>query len=208
MSAAMASRNGSGAAALALAVCAAGAPVAAGGDEVDVRLDGGRVTLVADGAPLAAVLAAWSRAGDTRFVGAEPLGGEVLTLRLADVDEADALRLLLGAAAGYVAAERRTPVAGASRYDRVTVLAVAGQAPRPPSEAPPPRPPPFDPARAGPGPGGGLPAADVQRLLAAVAGRQGPGSTPTEEAPAAGTDTPPQTAPFPGMTVEPGPRGR
>ena len=135
-------------------------------------------------------------------MGAEPLGGAVLTLRLADVDEADALRLLLGAAAGYVAAERRPPVAGASRYDRVTVLAVAGQAPRPPPEAATAPPPPFDPARAGTGPGGGLPAADVERLLAAVAGQRAPAGPPQAGTPAAGSGTP-QTAPFPGMTVEP-----
>ena len=191
--------------ALLLAVCVRPPVGAAGGDEVEVRLGGGRVTLVADGAPLAAVLAAWSRAGDTRFAGAEPLGGEELTLRLVDVDEADALRLLLVGAAGYVAAARRVPAAGASRYDRVQVLAVAGAAPRAPSGAGPSPPPPFDPARAGPVPGGGLPAADIQRLLAAVAGPRGPAQSPPPADTPAATGTP-QTAPFPGMTVEPRPR--
>ena len=94
-----------------------------GAGEIRMAIDGGRVTLSATEAPLADVLAEWSRVGGTRFVGAETLSRETVTLRLVDADEADAIRLLLRAAAGYVAAPRRTGVAGAARYDRVTILA-------------------------------------------------------------------------------------
>ena len=79
-----------------------------GADDIQVGIDGGRVTLVATDATLADVLAEWSRVGDTRFVGAEPIGGERVTLRLTDErPEAEAIHLVVRAAAGYVAAPRR-----------------------------------------------------------------------------------------------------
>ena len=181
-------------------VAAAGQP--AGGGQVQVHLDRGRVTLAAVEARPAEILAAWSRAGGTRFVGTEALGDETLTLRLVAVDEAEALRILLGSAAGYVAAARRAPVAGASRYDRVKVLALSGQGPRLRAGPARPAPPTFNPAA----PGGALPAADVRRLLAAVTGRQtvaAPAET-VGETPAVDTEAPARTVRFPGMTVEPG----
>ena len=115
------------AAALTAAVLAATvAPSLSGSGEIRVVIDRGRVTLSVIDAPLADVLAAWSRAGGTRFLGAEPLGGERITLHLVDAPEADAIRLLLRPAAGYVAAPRRDRTAGPSRFDRVTVLAARG----------------------------------------------------------------------------------
>ena len=108
-----------------------------GAGEIRMAIDGGRVTLSATEAPLADVLAAWSRVGGTRFVGAETLGRETVTLRLVEADEADAIRLLLRAAAGYVAAPRRAGAAGAARYDRVTILAARRTpAPAPGNTAP------------------------------------------------------------------------
>ena len=124
-------RAAAGRAAVALSAVAlaasAGARLDAAG-EISITLDRGRVTLVATGARLADVLAEWSRVGDTRFEGAEALGGEPITLRLVDAPEADALHLLFRAAVGYVAAPRPPGAAGASRYDRITVLAVRGTA--------------------------------------------------------------------------------
>ena len=155
-----------------LAAARAGQPPFAG--EVQVRLDRGRVTLVAAEARLAEVLAAWSRAGSTRFVGAEALGDELLTLHLVEVDEAAAMRILLSAAAGYVAAARRAPGPGGSRYDRVTILAPSGRGPRLPAGPSPSSAPRFDPVSAGGLSGSALPAADLQRLLDAVAGRPAP----------------------------------
>lgn len=75
-------------------------PALFGADEIQFGIDGGRVTLVATDAPLADVLAEWARVGDTRFVGAEPIGGERITLHLTNAPEADAIRLVLRAAAG------------------------------------------------------------------------------------------------------------
>jgi len=97
-------------------------PPLLGADDIRIAIDRGRVTLVATDAPLADVLAVWSRAGGTRFVGAEALDRELVTLRLVDSPEAAAIQLLLRSAAGYVAAPHRDP-ASPSRYGLVTILA-------------------------------------------------------------------------------------
>ena len=178
-----------------------GAGVAAmplfGADEIHFGIDGGRVTLVATDAALTDVLAEWSRVGDTRFVGVEPIGGERVTLHLTDAPEAEAIRLVLRAAAGYVAAPRRAGNPGSSRYDRVTILATrtAPGGTRAPAQAP---------ARSaaaadatGPGAAaspGLLPMEDLQRLLDATSGR--PASQPP--APAM-PDLTVRTTPFPGV---------
>ena len=113
-------RVAAGCLAAALLAAAGGHPLRA--DDLQLSIDGGRVTLIASAAPLADVLAEWSRVGKTRFVGADDLEAEALTLHLVDVAEAQALHLLLRAALGYVAAPRETPAPGTSRYDRVTIL--------------------------------------------------------------------------------------
>ena len=148
-----------------------------GAGEIRMAIDGGRVTLSATETPLADVLAEWSRVGGTRFVGAETLGREPVTLRLVEADEADAIRLLLRSAAGYVAAPRRAGVAGAARYDRVTILAARRTpAPAPDNTAP---------ASAHETDGGGAPAGsgavprllpmeELQRVLDAAAAANGP----------------------------------
>jgi hypothetical protein len=118
-------RSAVGAAAAVAAVLGGAAPLLGAG-EISIRINGGRVTLLATDAPLAAVLEEWSRVGDTRFVGAEPLHGELITLHLVDASEPEAIRLLLRSAAGYVAAPRRTRGSGVSRYDRVTIMATRG----------------------------------------------------------------------------------
>ena len=108
---------------LAAVVLVAAVPPVLGSGEITISIDAGRVTLVVTDARLADVLAEWSRVGETVFVGAERLGAEPVTLHLEDAAEADAIGLLLRSAAGYIAAPRRAGAAGASRYDRVTVLA-------------------------------------------------------------------------------------
>ena len=186
---------------LVLAIVATVAARPTSTDEIEFSLDRGRVTLVAAGVALTDVLAEWSRVGQTRFVGADALAHRTLTLHLEDADEADAIRILLGPAAGYVAAARRTLVPGASRYDRVAILAAAeqprgaGAGERPPGTA-----------RGGTAPARALPAADLQRLLDAVARPRPPAVPAAAPAtpPGGRTPSPPPTAPFPGLTVEPG----
>ena len=61
--------------------------------------------------------------GDTRFVGADTLNRVPVRLEMFDVPEADALRILLRDASGYVAAPRVIQAEGSSRFDRVLVMA-------------------------------------------------------------------------------------
>ena len=181
-----------------LAVTAAVA-TAAGAEELELTIRGGRVTLVATDARVGDVLAAWSRVGGTRFVDAEALGGEVVTLHMVDVAEAEALDVLLRPAAGYIAASRSPGAAGGSRYDRVKVLAE-----RPSS------PPAARPAATG-GRGAAAPAAEpavqldhLQGLLEQAGGRgaQPASSGPGSERPSAATRRAPLTQ-FPGIAGVP-----
>ena len=142
----------------AVVVAAAGTAPLTGAGEIAISMDAGRVTLIATEARLADVLAEWSRVGQTQFVGAGPIGGDLITLHLVDAAEAEAIHFLLGAAAGYVAAPRRAGGVGVSRYDRVTIMATRGTPLRPvrptaplrgggvPVEAPPA----YDPVRTSP----------------------------------------------------------
>ena len=187
--------------AIAVALAAGGAAMPLfGADDLQVGIDSGRVTIIATDATLADVLAEWSRVGDTRFVGGEPIGGERVTLRLTNAPEAEAIGLVLRTAAGYVAAPRRAGNPGSSRYDRVTILATrtGPGGIRAPAQVP---------ARSaaaadatGPGAAaspGLLPMEDLQRLLDATSGR--PASQPP--APAM-PDLTVRTTPFPGVGAE------
>ena len=106
-------------------VLAAGGALVAAGEELRIAIGGGRVTLIADDAALGNVLAAWARAGGTRFTGAGPIEAARVSLHLVDVDEAQALRWVLRPAAGYVATWRARSDPGASRYKRVEIRAAS-----------------------------------------------------------------------------------
>ncbi len=187
--------------------------VHAAGGEIQFAIGEGRVTLIARNAPLGAVLAAWERAGSTRFVDAGGLDAATVSLHLVDVPEAMALRLLLRPAAGYIAMARAPSAPGASRYDRVEILAVRSAPPRPrfaaatrASAAP-------APGGAGAGPaengrGNGPPPAELseaaqierlQRLLLRRESGDESAAAATETAPRARA---PQATPRPGMLVD------
>ena len=108
---------------------ALGAVAYAGDGEIRLTIAEGRVTLVTRDAPLEDVLAEWARAGGTRFVDADGLDTVPVSLHLVDVPEAEALRLLLRPAAGYLAVPRAATTPGASAYDRVKILAVRSRSP-------------------------------------------------------------------------------
>ena len=191
-----------------IAATVAGGARAAAADELEFAIDQGRVTLIATGVPLRDVLAEWARAGNTRFVGVGAIGAAPVSLHLVGVAEAEALRLLLQPAAGYLAARRRPYLPGASMYDRVKIRAVRG-APRPsPAVA--------SPERRAPPPGRTVPEAPpalseedqrerLQRLLrprgAVEAATRPPAAAPSSE----GVALPPITTPRPGMIVESAP---
>ena len=188
-----------------------------GAGKIRMAIEGGRVTLSAIEAPLADVLAEWSRVGGTRFVGAERIGRETVTLRLVDADEADAIRLLLRAAGGYVAAPRRagmrpgrrattasrfSPPAGPRRRRRAT----QGRHLRTQTDGG------GAPAGSGAVPSGLLPMEELQRVLDAAAAADGPPASadaPTDR------HVPVLVTPVPGigaaagrLTVVPAPEGR
>ncbi len=108
-----------------IASVATGAVVAA--DDVEVTFSNGRVTLTAHDATVKAILEQWAIAGDTKFVDADQLK-TVVRLQLIDIPEAEALRVLLRDAAGFVAAPRSAVVSDVSTYDRVVIMPESRQA--------------------------------------------------------------------------------
>ncbi len=97
----------------------AASPAAA---ELSLTISDGRVTLICSNTTARQILAEWARLGQTKVVGAEKLTGPPLTLRLEHVPEQAALEVVLRAASGYIAADRHTMVASASRYDRILIM--------------------------------------------------------------------------------------
>lgn len=100
----------------------------AAGQAPDVSFTAGRVTITAHEAPVAAILGAWEQHGGSIIVGAGGLPDQPVSVQLVDVPERDALRVLLRAAAGYVALPRAASQPGASAYDRVLIMAAPAAA--------------------------------------------------------------------------------
>lgn len=141
---------------IALTVLLAGVPIMAA-DDLELSFHEGRVTVIATDVSVQTILQEWSRVGRTDFVDADKLTGPPVRLQLVDVPEADALRVLLRQAAGYVAAPRTTPPLEGSRFDRVLVMASSRRpasssyAPSPGSSVPRPVPAQREPATSVPG---------------------------------------------------------
>lgn len=98
--------------------------------ELKVSMNGGLVTIIADDVPLSSVLAEWSRIGQTKVINGEQIFTRV-TLHIVDMPERKALDIVLRSVSGYMAAERATPVAGASAFDRIMILPTS----RPPANS-------------------------------------------------------------------------
>jgi hypothetical protein len=115
-------------------------PVQAG--PVSITLRDGRITLVARDATPRQILAEWAKVGRVSVVNLERIPGGPLSLELKDVSEAQALRTVLRAVAGYMAAPRKVADATLSQFDRIVVMpALAAIVPVPPSAARPSTPP-------------------------------------------------------------------
>ena len=181
-----------------LAVLVIPAPASA---QLTLKMDGGMVTLIAKDVPLSTIMAEWAKVGKTSILNGDKIFTPV-TLQLENVPEKQALDILLRGAAGYMLAERATPIAGSSAFDRIMILPTS----RPPANAPPLQPAtpqPFAPPRPMPVP---VPVQDdqepgqpnmqpppgVQQLPPGVQ----PGQQPT-------TPQAPLTAPRPGMLTAP-----
>ena len=94
-------------------------------DGLELSFQDGRVTVIATDVTVTRILEEWAEVGDTRFVDADTLNRVPVRLEMFDLPEADALRVLLRDAAGYVAAQRAIQTEGSSRFDRVLVMATS-----------------------------------------------------------------------------------
>jgi hypothetical protein len=122
--------------ALALAVTLAAAPARA---ELVVSLHDGRITINATDVTVRQILAEWARVGQAKIVNGDGVPGGPVTLQLVDVPEQQALDILLRATAGYLAAPRALPLAGASHFDRVVIMPTSAPS-RTAAPPPPPQP--------------------------------------------------------------------
>lgn len=108
---------------LAAVGCGLASPAAAG--NLRIWMQAGRVTIIADDVPLRQIMQEWARVGQTTVLNADKLSGPAITLQLTNVPERDALDIILRSASGYIAAPRPVAIAGASSYDRVTIMATS-----------------------------------------------------------------------------------
>ncbi len=92
-------------------------------DGLELSFQNGRVTVVATDVAVITILEEWAEVGDTQFVDADKLNRVPVRLEMIDVPEANALRVLLRDASGYVTAPRAIQAEGSSRFDRVLVMA-------------------------------------------------------------------------------------
>ena len=179
-------------------------------EQLTLRLEDGRVSLVARDVSVEQVLAEWARLGSTTIVDADALDDTPITITLEDVSENRALETLLRSATGYVAAPRPVGTPGASRFDRILILvsqsasAPAGVSPVSPRAV----------NRQPTAPGGASPALPVTGTPSGPAAPpvfpQAPAFDPTQprilpgnpflQPPTVG-DPPPQTAPRQGIVI-------
>ena len=98
----------------------------------------GLVTLDAQDVTVRQILTEWARIGKTQIINVERITGGPITLRLDAMPEKQALDIILRAIPGYMALPRETPVANASFYDRILIMATttAVAAPRPQQPSP------------------------------------------------------------------------
>lgn len=174
--------------------------------QLTLTMEGGLVTLVAKDVPLSMVMAEWAKVGRTNILNGDKILTPV-TLQLERVPERKALDILLRGAAGYMLAERATPLAGASTFDRIMILPTS----RPPANAPPLQqqsPQPFAPPRPMPMPVQVQDEDEPRPANLPVPNQTQPGQPGTAQPGAAQPGVPnvpqaPLTAPRPGMLPPP-----
>lgn len=90
---------------------------------LSLRLDDGAVTLHAANVTVDEILARWSKTTGLTVVSQNGHGSDIpVTLDLSGVPERDALRLVLRDLSGYIMGEKRDPLTGAVRIDRLVIL--------------------------------------------------------------------------------------
>ncbi len=110
-----------------LLVVAGSASLSAAGDsKLQLSLNNGRATLIAQDVPLRQILDEWARVGKTTIVNGDKLTGPPVTVQLIDRPEGEVLELLLRSASGYIAAPRDAAApAGPSMFAKVMILPVS-----------------------------------------------------------------------------------
>jgi hypothetical protein len=96
-------------------------PATAAAGELKLSIKDGLVTLTAQDVPLSMLMAEWAKVGQTKVVNGEKILTPV-SLQLVNVPERRALDIILRSASGYMLAERATPVANASAFDRILIM--------------------------------------------------------------------------------------
>ena len=90
-------------------------------------MNNGLVSLDAQDVTVRQILSEWERVGKTRIINAERIGGGLITLKLDQVPEKQALDIVLRSIPGYMALPRPTRIADASLYERVLIMATTTQ---------------------------------------------------------------------------------
>jgi len=98
--------------------------------EITLSIHDGRVVLIANDATIADIIAEWAKVGRIKIVNADKIPRDVVTLELQNVNERQALDIVLRSASGFIVALRAEDDPNASRFDRLVIM--------PPSTAPPP----------------------------------------------------------------------
>jgi len=88
-----------------------------------LTIQDGLVSLDAQNVTVRQILTEWARIGKTRIINVERITGGPVTLKFDDTPERQALDIVLRTIPGYVALPRATPVADASLYDRILIMA-------------------------------------------------------------------------------------
>jgi hypothetical protein len=108
---------------LAVAVLVAIAPGRASAQQdLQLTINDGRATLIAQNVPVSRILAEWARIGQATVVNGEKIVGPPVTLHFENQPESEVLQALLRSVSGYVVAPRATAMANASAYDRILIL--------------------------------------------------------------------------------------
>ena len=96
----------------------------------------GLVSIDAQDVTVRQILTEWARVGKTEIKDGERITGGPITLKFDNVPEKQALDIILRSIPGYMALPRATPVADASLYERILIMATttAVAAARPPSQ--------------------------------------------------------------------------
>ncbi len=100
-------------------------PAPGSAQELRLSIDAGRVTLQARNVSVRQIMAEWERVGQTSVPNRERIPDGMVTLTLTDVPESSALSTLLRSGNGYLAVARPSPVASASAYRTILLMAAA-----------------------------------------------------------------------------------